>query len=79
MTVTSIEYRNGEPGDDIYVIAEQDGQSYWFTAERYLTAPDTQLYQDVLSLKEGDVVDLEGLLYWYEGPDTHLTSVTKIA
>jgi len=79
MTVTSIEYRNGEPGDDIYVIAEQDGQSYWFTVERYLTAPDTQLYQDVLSLKVGDVVDLEGLLYWYNGPDTHLTSVTKIA
>ena len=33
MTVEAIEYKNGEPGDDIYVTLGKDGQSYSFCVE----------------------------------------------
>ena len=33
-------------------------------------------YQAVKKLEAGDVVDVEGFLYWYEGVNPHITSVT---
>ena len=76
MTVENIEYKNGEPGDDIYVTFGYNGASYDFCVESYLTGPDTEVYSTVGALKEGDVVDVEGFLYWYEGVNTHITAVT---
>ena len=76
MTVEAIEYKNGEPGDDIYVTLGLNGASYSFCVEVYLTGPDTEVYQTVGTLQPGDVVDIEGFLYWYEGPNTHITSVS---
>ncbi len=75
MTVVSVEYKNGEPGDDIYVTFEKNGAKYDFCVERYLTGPDTDVYKAVGELKAGDVVDVEGFLYWYNGVNTHITSV----
>ena len=75
MTVVSIEYKNGEPGDDIYVKFSKNGAEYDFCVERYLTGPDTDVYKAVGNLKAGDVVDVEGFLYWYNGVNTHITSV----
>ena len=75
MTVEAIEYKNGTPGDDIYVTVSLNGQSYSFCVEVYLTGPDTEVYKTVGELKAGDVVDIEGFLYWYEGVNTHITSV----
>ncbi len=77
MTVESIEYKNGEPGDDIYVIVSKDGASYSFCVEFYLTGTETEVYQTVGTLQAGDVVDIEGFLYWYEGVNTHITKITK--
>ena len=77
MTVESIEYKNGEPGDDIYVTVSKDGNSYSFCVERYLTGPDTEVYQTVGTLVAGDVVDVTGFIYWYEGVNTHITAVSK--
>ncbi len=76
MTVESISYKNDEPGDDIYVNLTLNGATYSFCVERYLTGPDTEVYAAVGNLKAGDVVDVVGFLYWYEGPNTHITSVT---
>ena len=76
MTVKAIEYKNGEPGDDIYVTVSKDGTSYDFCVERYLTDPDTDVYKAVGELKAGDVIDVTGFLYWYEGVNTHITAVT---
>ena len=56
----------------------KDGAEYSFCVENYLTGPDTDLYKAVSGLTEGAVVDLEGFLYWYEGPNTHITSVTVV-
>ena len=78
LTVEGIEYKNGEPGDDIYVTVGYNGASYSFCVERYLTGPETEVYTAVGALKAGDVVDIEGFLYWYEGVNTHITSV-KVA
>ncbi|MBE6036454.1 MAG: hypothetical protein E7223_02380 [Clostridiales bacterium] len=75
MTIEAIEYKNGEPGDDIYVTVSKNGKSYDFCVERYLTDPETDVYKKVGELKKGDVVDIEGFLYWYEGVNTHITSV----
>ena len=76
LTVEAIEYKNGEPGDDIYVTVGYNGASYSFCVERYLTDPETEVYQAVGALNVGDVVDIEGFLYWYEGVNTHITGIT---
>ncbi len=76
MTIEAIEYKNGEPGDDIYVTVSLDGINYSFCVERYLTDPDTDVYKAFAELNPGDKVDLEGFVYWYEGPEPHITKVT---
>ena len=76
LTIEAIEYKNGEPGDDIYVTVGYNGASYSFCVERYLTGPETEVYAAVGALEVGDVVNMEGFLYWYEGVNTHITSVT---
>ena len=78
MTVKSIEYKNGEPGDDIYITFTKDGADYSFCVERYLTGPDTKVYEAVSALKAGDVIDVKGFLYWYEGVNTHITEIVKV-
>ena len=75
MTVEAIEYKNGEPGDDIYLTLGYNGASYSFCVERYLTGPETEVYTTVGTLQIGDVVNVEGFLYWYEGVNTHITSI----
>ena len=76
LTVVSVSYKNGEAGDDIYVKVTKDGAEYDFCVERYLTGPETNVYAAVSALKAGDVVDVEGFLYWYEGANPHITAVT---
>ena len=76
LTVEAVEYKNGQPGDDIYVTFSLNGQSYSFCVEMYLTGPDTDVYKAVGELKAGDVVDVEGFLYWYEGANPHIIAVT---
>ena len=76
LTVEKIEYKNGEPGDDIYVTLGLDGKSYDFCVERYLTDPETDLYKSFATLEVGKTVDVEGFLYWYEGANPHITAIT---
>ena len=76
MTVTAVSYKNNEPGDDIYVNLEKDGVEYYFCLEYYLNGSDADFYELVGNLQEGQVVDVEAFLYWYEGPNPHLTAVT---
>ena len=67
---------SGQDGDDIYFNASVNGQTYTFTLEKYLTGSDTEVYAAVKNLKVGDKIDMEGFLYWYEGVNPHITSVT---
>jgi len=75
MTVEAISYKNDEPGDDIYVTLSLNGTSYEFCVEVYLTGTDSEVYTTVGSLNVGDVVDVEGFLYWYEGVNPHITAI----
>ena len=77
MTVKAISYKNSEPGDDIYVTLTKDGADYSFCVEVYLTGTETDVYTTVGTLAAGDVVDVEGFLYWYEGMNPHITKITK--
>lgn len=79
MTVEAINYKNNEPGDDIYVDVSLDGNTYSFCVEFYLTGTETDVYKTVQSLNVGDKVDIEGFLYWYNGVNTHITNVTVVA
>ncbi len=76
LTIDKITYKN-EGGDDIYVDVKKDDKVYSFCVERYLTSPDTDVYKAFADLKAGDIVDIEGFLYWYEGVNTHITAVAK--
>lgn len=76
MTVEAIEYKNGEPGDDIYLTLGLNGASYSFCVEVYLTGTETDVYTTVGELEVGDVVNVEGFLYWYDGMNPHITSIS---
>ena len=75
LTVESITYKN-DGGDDIWLKLSKDGVSYSFTVEVYLTGTDSDVYTTVGSLNVGDVVDVEGFLYWYQGSDPHITGIS---
>ena len=77
MTVKSISYKNNTPGDDIYLTFTKGDADYEFCVERYLTGPETALYEYVATLEVGDVVDVVGFLYWYNGANVHITSMSK--
>ena len=79
LTVENVSYKNDEPGDDIYVDVSLDGKVYSFCVERYLTAPETDVYKAFETLKAGDIVDIEGFLYWYNGVNTHITAISLAA
>ena len=49
------------------------------TIESYLCDSTTEVYQAVQNLAIGDVIDMEGYLYWYEGVNPHIVSVTPAA
>ena len=73
----SFAYKNdAEKTDDLYFKASYNGQTYDFCVEFYLRGQDTDVYKAVEALNVGDTIDVEGFLYWYEGANPHVTSVT---
>ncbi|MBR2601995.1 MAG: hypothetical protein IKE08_04795 [Clostridia bacterium] len=70
-------YKNTEEKtDDLYFAVDVDGKTYNFCVEFYLRGKDSDVYKAVEGLKVGDVVDLEGFLYWYNGANLQATSLT---
>ncbi len=67
---------SGQDGDDLYFNVSLDGNTYTFTVESYLCDNTTDVYGAVKALNIGDKIDMEGFLYWYEGVNPHITSVT---
>ena len=66
---------SGEDGSDLYFNVSLGGETYTFTVESYLCDNTTDVYNAVKELKVGDVIDMEGFLYWYQGVNPHITSV----
>ncbi|MBE6117115.1 MAG: hypothetical protein IIY52_07335 [Solobacterium sp.] len=76
-TGAAFAYKNAEEKtDDLYFKVTKGDTTYDFVVEFYLTGADTDVYKAVEGLKVGDVIDVEGFLYWYEGPNLHTTKVT---
>lgn len=67
---------SGQDGDDLYFNVSINGNTYTFTVESYLCDNTTDVYAAVKALNIGDTIDMEGFLYWYNGPNPHITSVT---
>lgn len=67
---------------DLYFNASVNGQTYTFVIEYYVCdangvyGAETDAYKAVQALNVGDVIDIEGFLYWYNGAQPHVTSVT---
>ena len=78
LTVAEIEYKNGEPGDDIYLTLTKGDVSVEFCVEIYLTGEESEVYTTVGTLEVGAVVDVEGYLYWYQGANPHVTSIKVV-
>ncbi len=79
-TGAAFAYKNeADKTDDLYFKVSKDGTTYDFCVEYYLCNEETEVYQAVQNLKVGDTVDLEGFLYWYEGPNPHITSLSAAA
>ncbi len=66
---------SGQDGNDLYFNVSVNGVTYTFTVESYLCGAGTEVYEAVKALKIGDVIDMEGFLYWYEGVNPHITAV----
>ena len=79
-TGAAFAYKNAEEKtDDLYFKVSKDGQTYEFTVEFYLCGQDTDVYKAVEALNVGDVVDLQGYLYWYNGANPHIIAVAPAA
>ena len=93
LTVKSITYKNDAPGEDIYVSFTLGDATYDFCVERYLTDPETDVYKAFVNgeVKVGDVVDVQGFVYWYDADavdgvisenaakvNTHITKITVV-
>ena len=70
---------SGEEGNDLYFNVSVNGATYNFTVESYLRGSGTDVYEAVKALNVGDVIDLEGYLYWYEGANPHIIAVSPAA
>ena len=63
---------------DLYFNVTDGTTTYSFTVESYLTAEGTDVYTAVTNLKVGDVINLEGFLYWYNAPQLHTTKLEVV-
>ena len=54
----------------------QDAGIEYVLSLTYLCDSTTDVYAAVKALNIGDKIDMEGFLYWYEGVNPHITSVT---
>ena len=68
---------SGTPGSDLYFNVSDGNATYNFVVESYLCYDGSEVYDAVEALNIGDVVDLTGYLYWYNGANPHITGISK--
>ncbi len=61
--------------NDLYFDVTVGDAVYTLTVESYLCGEGTEVYDAVTKLNIGDVIDVEGFLYWYNGANPHITAV----
>lgn len=70
---------SGVQGDDLYFNATINDVTVSFCVEKYLRDADTDVYKAVEALQIGDVIDITGFLYWYNGAQPHVISIAPAA
>ena len=68
---------SGEEGDDIYFTVSVADQNYVVCVESDECPAGSEVYEAAKKLKVGDYVNLEGFLYWYEGPQPHIHKIEE--
>ncbi len=58
--------------NDLYFNVNDHGNVYNFCVESDECPEGSDVYKAVEALTVGDVIDLEGFLYWYYGPNPHI-------
>ena len=68
---------SGKAGDnnDVYFSASHGEDYSLFVVESDEYQEGSSVYSSAVSVSVGDVVDLEGFLYWYNGPNIHVSSM----
>lgn len=66
----------GGEDSDLYLNVTSGDAACTFVVKYYLTGPDSEVYRTVQSLQAGDVVDLEGFLFWNQDCEPHITAIT---
>ena len=68
---------SGSQGDDIYFNVTDGTNTYTFTVNAYLVGfgAGSDVYAAAEALNVGDVINVEGFLYWYNGAQPHCTSI----
>ena len=71
---------SGKQGDDLYFNVALGDQTFTFTVNAYMigTGVDSDVYKAVEALEVGDVISVEGFLYWYNGAQPHVTKLIPI-
>ena len=69
---------SGQAGanNDVYFNASSNGKTYNFVVESDEFAEGSDTYKAATALKVGDVIDIEAFMYWYDGPNMHVSKFT---
>lgn len=82
MTVTeAARYRydgSGQRGDDLYFEAAWEGKTCTFMVESYLRGKSSDVYKYVEMIQPGDLINMEGFLYWYDEANPHITHAEAV-
>lgn len=75
---SAFSYKNeNDKTDDLYLRVSKQGNILDLVVEFDLCDQNTEVYKTVETLQIGDLIDLEGFLYWYKDPYPHVTKVSK--
>ena len=71
---------SGQAGanNDVYFNASYNGVSYNFVVESDEFKEGTDTYTSATRLNVGDVIDIEAFLYWYNGPNMHVSKIDTV-
>ncbi len=70
-------YKGGQQGSDIYIKLSNGTTTVECCVSRYLRPSTTDCYKAIEALKVGDKVTVTAFLYWYNGANPQILSVTK--
>ena len=70
----------GKAGDnnDIYFYASGNESSSLFVVESDEHPEGSDVYNTACGLSVGDIIDLEGYMYWYNGPNIHVSNIRTV-